>query len=77
MKKDLIFQWIIEGLSDQQIVKRAKEQNQFELSIQGINYYRNKKDVAEKKEKITEKRIEKALLSGLVKREKRIVTTNN
>jgi len=71
-QKDLIFQWIIEGLSDQQIVKRAKEQNQFELSIQGINYYRNKKDVAEKKEKITEKRIEKAMLSGLVKREKRI-----
>ena len=71
-QKNLIIQWILEGLSDQQIAKRANEQNHFKITAKTINYYRYKKGVTEKVEKVKEKRIEKALLSGLVKREQRI-----
>jgi len=71
-QKNLIIQWILEGLSDQQIAKRANEQNHFKITAKTINYYRYKDVVTKKKEQITEKRIEKAMLSGLVKREKRI-----
>ena len=73
-QKNLILQWIIEGLSDQQIVNRAKEQNHFELTVQGINYYRNrnKKGIAKQTEKILEKKTDSALRKGLAIRENRV-----
>ena len=72
VQKNLILQWILEGLSDQQIVKRAKEQNHFELTVQGINYYRNKKGIAKQTEKILNRKTDSALRKGLAIRENRV-----
>jgi len=72
VQKNLIYQWILEGLSDQQIMNRAKEQNHFEITQQGINYYRNKKGIAKQTKKILEKKTDSALRKGLAIRENRI-----
>jgi len=71
-QKNLILQWILEGLSDQQIMKRAKEQNHFELTKQGINYYRQTKAAGKKAKKILEKKTDSALRKGLAIRENRV-----
>lgn len=72
VQKNLILQWILEGLSDQQIMNRAKEQNHFEITQQGINYYRQTKSVGKKAEKILEKKTDSALKKGLAVRENRV-----
>jgi predicted transcriptional regulator len=72
VQKNLIYQWILEGLSDQQIMNRAKEQNHFEITQQGINYYRQTKSVGKKAEKILERKTDSALRKGLAIRENRV-----
>jgi predicted transcriptional regulator len=72
VQKNLIYQWILEGLSDQQIMNRAKEQNHFEITQQGINYYRNKKGIAKQTEKILNRKTDSALRKGLAIRENRV-----
>jgi len=71
-QKNLILQWILEGLSDQQIMKRAKEQNHFELTKQGVNYYRQSKAAGKKAERIIERKTDCALKKGLAVRENRV-----
>ena len=71
-QKNLILQWILEGLSDQQIMKRAKEQNHFELTKQGVNYYRQSKAAGKKAERIIERKTDSALRKGLAIRENRV-----
>jgi predicted transcriptional regulator len=72
VQKNLILQWILEGLSDQQIMKRAKEQNHFELTKQGVNYYRQSKAAGKKVERILERKTDSALRKGLAIRENRV-----
>lgn len=72
LQRNLVLQWIMEGLSDSQIIVRAAEQSKpFSISRQAINKTYRRKEPEKIKQVLAEKEIS-ALKQGLAIRENRV-----